>query len=94
MTSATSELVTDSDTATVALAFAIASIASVADVVAARAAPRFRNRHAEQAVAGRGRDHVAREFARLVDAGRALGDDFARELLGGGLEGFLVGSEI
>ena len=69
ISSATSELVTDSDTATVALALRDRlDRQRVADVVAAGAAPRLRDRDAEQPVARRRVHHVGRELARLVDA--------------------------
>jgi len=85
-------LVTDSETATVALARAIALDGqNVADVVLAEAAPRGRNGDAEQSPERRGVHHVGRKFTRLVDAGRPLHDNLARELLDLLLEGFLFG---
>ena len=65
----------------------------VADVVPAEAAPGLRDRDAEQPLPRRRVHHVGGKLARLVDAGRALRDDLARELLDLLLEGFLFGCE-
>ena len=61
----------------------------VADVVLAEAAVHGRNGHAQQALVGRGVDHVGWKLTRLVDAGGALRDNLAGELRDLLLESFL-----
>ena len=66
----------------------------VAHVVLAEATPYCRDRDAEQPLPGRRVHHVGRKLARLVDAGRPLRDNLARELLDVLFEGFLFGCEL